>query len=384
MTQSVDVAREIEARVRAIAGQGELPLHVPHADPRNSHFVTRALETSGISVDEGILRELASELGEIVVGTPPVLTSSGTAALHLALLSVGVSPGSKVVCPAISFVATVNSILYCGAYPEFVDVDADDSALSPVGLRAFLEGKSSTNSDFKPGHPDFPKAIVAVSVFGLVPKVDALELIAQEFSIPLVIDGAGALGSASESKSLLMRGDVAIASFNGNKIVTAGGGGAVFSNSRQILETCRHLSKVAKIPHTYEYEHDQLGFNYRMPAINAALLMDQLSRFSEILNKKRALHESYVEAFRDFDLDFFDDRIGTRSNYWLNSARFKSVPVDHVCSYLNNEGVGARRLWKPLPSLPHLSKFGRGKKFPVADLLYKSTLSLPSSYHLGN
>lgn len=382
MTNPLALEREVEQRVRKVVGPGNHGLHTPHSSSEKSKFVKRALDTSGISVDHQLNQELSMRLASLASGPNPVLVSSGTAALHLALLSVGVTPGVEVLCPALSFVATANAILYCGARPKFVDVEVGSLGLCPGRVRQYLESALHNDDQFGPDHPDFPRAMVAVSVFGLLPRLDELEDISREFQIPLVIDAAGAFGSSIDDGSILYRGDVAITSFNGNKIVTSGAGGAVFSRNERILEKCRHISSVAKQSHDFEFIHDELGYNYRLPAINAALLLDQLENFPGILNRKRKLHDLYFEALSGLPVNLIFERQGTQSNYWLNSARLPTDSVAELCAYLNQRRLGVRPLWKPLPSLPHLQGYALGSSFEIAEELYRTTVSFPSSYHL--
>lgn len=384
MTRSAGINEEIRQTLRSLLGSGNLELHTPRTDLQNSRNVLRALQHSSVSVDMSINRELSSKLSSIANAPEPVLTSSGTAALHLALHSVGVGAGDRVLCPSISFAATANAILYCRAQPVFIDVEPEDVGISPERVLQYLVEQANETPGFSPGHPLYPKAIIAVSVFGLVPKLRSLETISLEWGIPLVIDAAGALGSESDGRSIMCRGSVAICSFNGNKIVTSGGGGAIFSESQEVLEKCSHLSKVAKKNHPTEFIHEELGFNYRMPALNAALLLDQLSDFQLILSKKRALHEAYKSAFSELPLTFYSEAPGTKSNYWLNSATLDSgEPASQTCEYLQSQGIGSRLIWRPLPKLGYLSIYSKGESFPASDTIYRSTLSFPSSYHLS-
>lgn len=373
---------DLESRIRRVVGPGEHPLHVPQTSSRTSVNLLRALDDSKISVSAELESEAARMLGRITGVTGVVLTSSGTSALHLTLLALGVSHGDKVVCPALSFVATANAILYCGAEPTFLDVEEDSLGLSPEGLRAYLETLAVRKLRGGADGEGFPTAIVVVAVFGLVPRLDELQGVAEEFGLPIVIDGAGALGSQDGSESLLTRGTAAITSFNGNKIVSCGAGGAILSKNEELLDKCQHLSRVAKVPHPFEFHHDALGFNYRLPALNAALLMDQLSKFPKILDAKRNLHKRYCEAFLTSEHTIFNESEGTKSNYWSNSIYLASHELSSLetCEYLNNKGLGVRPLWHPLPRLSHLRRFCTSASFEVTDRLATRVVSLPSSY----
>lgn len=375
---------DIEERIRSVVGEGEEPLHAPLTTRETSVNVLRALEESRISVDVELESQVATTLARLGGVEGVVLTSSGTSALHLALLTLGVKAGDKVVCPAVSFVATANAILYCGAEPCFVDVEEESLGISPSSLRECLQKSRQSVSGPFTRENKLPVAIVLVSVFGLVPRITEVAEIAAEFDVPLIIDAAGALGSTIGSKSILSFGSIAIASFNGNKIISCGGGGAIFSSNEEVITKANSLSKVAKVPHPFEFIHSELGFNFRMPAINAALLLDQLGQLQKILLSKRLLHDAYEKAFEASRINVFRELSGTSSNYWLNSISLvkSDLSASTVCSFLNKKGLGARPLWTVLPKLAHLAHFSQSNNFKVAERVTLNTVSLPSSYTL--
>lgn len=372
---------EIERTIRQVVGFGDFPLHAPHTSIEGSSNLFEAIRQSTVSVGEE-LEELALEKLRAISGVEGVtLTSSGTSALHLALLGLGVMPGDCVICPSVSFVATANAILYCGAEPIFLDVESDSVGLCPEQLRSHLSKCQVRGPKASEGQFRLPSAIVVVAVFGLVPKINELEIVAAEFGVPLLIDGAGALGSKIGNDSILARGTASITSFNGNKIVTSGGGGAVFSSDRALVEKCHRMARVSKLPHQFAFEHVGIGYNYRMPAINAALLIDQLENFTAILRAKRKLHSKYSEAFGSIGVETFEEAMGTHSNYWLNSINLESSELDStsVCTFLNSRGLGVRPLWNVLPDLLHLKNFFVGNLENARSLL-ANVVSLPSSY----
>lgn len=381
MTTSLE---QLESRIRTVIGPESQPLHAPVSFLDSSKHVLSALERSLVSVDPGITSAAEDRLNDLLGTQRCVLVSSGTSALHLALLSLGVKDGDTVLCPSVSFVATANAILYCGAKPHFVEVDEDDLAMSPQSLAEALSKFEGNNDSSWNGPIRKPAAIVLVSVFGLSPKLHALEKIASDHGIPVLVDAAGALGTRLDGVSVLRYGTAAITSFNGNKIVTSGGGGAIFSNNSAILDKCEHLSRVAKVQNTYEFVHDSLGYNYRLPALNAALLLDQLENFEEILLRKRELHSRYSEAFQDSDFQLISEGPNSTSNYWLNSidSRASGITSTDACDFLTRIGVGCRPLWTPLPRLPHLRSFSITQEFAAANNLHRWTISLPSSYSI--
>ena len=376
--------QQLEDRIRSVIGSGAQPLHAPVSSVGSSKHVLSALEKSLVSVDPGIISAAEDRLNDIAGTRRCVLVSSGTSALHLALLSLGVKEGDTVLCPSVSFVATANAVLYCGAKPYFVDVDEDDLGMSPYFLEEAI-ARIETNqnsSDNKPARK--PAAILVVSVFGLSPKLRELQRVSSKHGIPILIDAAGALGTELSGKSVFRYGTVAITSFNGNKIVSSGSGGAIFSDNAKILDKCEHLSRVAKVQHSYEFIHDSLGYNYRLPALNAAMLLDQLENFDDILSRKRELHNRYSTAFEGTEFRLISEGANSSSNYWLNSIDCESsgITSKDACDFLIDSGIGCRPLWTPLPLLQHLRRFSGAQNSAIARKLHRSTLSLPSSYSI--
>lgn len=373
---------DLENRIRRVTGEGAHSLHVPRVEADSNSRVMRALQNSKVSVDLGLIGEVEQALMQLTNSKNCVATSSGTSALHLVLAALGVGPGDFVLCSAVSFVATANAVMYLGAVPVFVDVDQEDFGMSPNSLKNRLTKVKETLKTRTTGGS--VKAVVATSVFGLPLKLAELRTIAAGAGLPLVLDGAGALGTTISGQSILTLADVAITSFNGNKIITAGSGGAVFTESQSLSDEIRHLSLVSKVPHDFEFLHDRLGYNYRLPALNAALLLDQLSGFTSIIEKKRALHDMYSAVFDTQDWWLVDEAPDASSNYWLNTIRIHAEELDAkaACQYLVKRGLAVRPLWTPLPRLTYFPTSEENTIFPVSDALASTSLSLPSSYFL--
>lgn len=363
--------QRILSAVQEVLGPGPHPLHSPVTSSQDSQNVLQALESSSVSAFGEFGVNAESELRRLQGTEFGLLTSSGTAALHLALLAFGVGPGDKVICPAVSFVATANAIRYVGATPLFCDIEEDDLAISPSQLRKVISEERGECGI---------SAIVAVAVFGLAPKLLDIQAIGAEFGIPVLIDGAGALGSRLQGQPLSKFGDATITSFNGNKIITAGAGGFIATDDPEVADRARHLSRVAKISHPYRYIHDELGYNYRMPELNAALLLDQLRNLPDILKKKQTLLKAYETAFRNLPTRFFRGSSDSAPNQWLISFVAPSDwPSAHeICDHLTNAGIGARPLWDPLFEMPHLRHEARRREFPVAKTMVQRCVSLPS------
>ena len=309
---------------------------------------------------------------------------NGTSGLHLALVGLGVKPGDEVIVPALSFVATASAVALAGAVPHFVDVSEGTWGIGPEGLRSYLartlerRGDVFVNSDT--GRP--VTALVPMHTLGFPVDANGLAEVAGEFGLILVEDAAESLGSYINGTHTGLAGQAAVFSFNGNKTITTGGGGAIITTDHALAERLRHLSTTAKVADRYEFDHDQVGYNYRMPNINAALGVAQLEHLSEILKRQRALHNIYSDAFEGLRIGHKpSETAGVTSNYWLQTFLLDAKLAVHKNAILNaclDQGITVRPLWKPLNRLePYRSS--PSDKTPVADDLYSRLICLPSS-----
>lgn len=309
---------------------------------------------------------------------------NGTAALHLALILAGVRHGDEVIMPALTFAATANAAVQAGAVPHFADSDPRTLGLDPAALEAHLEQTVS------PG-PQGPvnrltgrriAALVPVHVFGHSPDMEALAAIAARHAIPLVEDTAEALGSSANGRHAGGHGLLSVLSFNGNKIVTTGGGGAILTSDPELAARARHLSTTAKKPHPWRFEHDETGFNYRMPGVNAALGVAQLERLQDFLERKRRLATRYQEAFRRVACAaMFPEPDGTRGNHWLNAALLHEEHCglrDAILEEGIRRGVHMRPAWTLLHRLPMYAACPRAN-LAQAESLERRIICLPSS-----
>lgn len=307
-----------------------------------------------------------------------IAVSSGTAALHLALIAAGVKPGDEVICPTLTFAATANAIVHCGAIPHFVDVCTEDFGINNFKLQVHLQRgavkfKTPMNTD---GERTIA-AIVPVHLLGAPCQIQELIATASHWGVPVIEDAAEALGS-KRGGACGTFGLAGIISFNLNKIVTTGGGGAVLTRDLRFAHEVRHLATNAKVPHRYLWDHDAVGWNYRMPNFCAAFGMRQLWRFEETLKRKRSLAGSYANAFKDNPFATHVAVFG--SNYWLNAIRLHTdVNRDAIIEALLDKGYEARALFTPLHMLPHFKDCPRQKDLRVAEHLFDTTVCLPSS-----
>ena len=324
-------------------------------------FIGNEIEYLKQCIDSGFV----SSVGEFVVGVErdmaritgakyAVAMCSGTAALHIALICAGVGAGEEVITQPLSFVATANAISYTGARAIFVDVDMDTMGMSPYSLSKFLD-KNCIKKDGKCYNKisnKFISACVPMHTFGMMCKIDEIAQICDIWGINLVEDSAESLGSMYKGTHSGRFGLAGVFSFNGNKIATSGGGGMLISDDEKVAKLARHLSTTAKIPHPYEYNHDYIAYNYRMPNLNAALLKAQLENLNLFLSKKRDLAKRYAKFFDSIGIKFISEPVDCLSNYWLMGVIMDDRKSrDELLKYANERSVMMRPAWRLLSEL---------------------------------
>ncbi|WP_096028104.1 LegC family aminotransferase [Campylobacter lanienae] len=324
-------------------------------------FIGNEIEYLKQCIDSGFV----SSVGEFVVGVErdmaritgakyAVAMCSGTAALHIALICAGVGADDEVITQPLSFVATANAISYTGARAIFVDVDMDTMGMSPYSLSKFLD-KNCIKKDGKCYNKisnKFISACVPMHTFGMMCKIDEIAQICDIWGINLVEDSAESLGSVYKGTHSGRFGLAGVFSFNGNKIATSGGGGMLISDDENVAKLARHLSTTAKIPHPYEYNHDYIAYNYRMPNLNAALLKAQLENLNLFLSKKRDLAKRYAKFFDSIGVKFISEPVDCLSNYWLMGVIMDDRKSrDELLKYANERSVMMRPAWRLLSEL---------------------------------
>lgn len=306
---------------------------------------------------------------------------NGTAALHISLLLAGVRENDEVLLPSLTFAATANAVMYCGAIPHFVDSEYETLGIDPINLRQYLdeisdqEGGVTINKKTKRRI----SVIVPVHVFGNPCKIDQILEIARDFKLEVIEDAAESLGSTYRGQHTGTFGLLGAISFNGNKIVTTGGGGAILTNDVELGQMAKHLTTTAKVPHRWEYVHDQLGYNYRMPNINAALGCAQLEQLESYLVFKRELFGKYKNALNgQKGVRLMQEGNSAKSNYWLQALMFdqKINKVD-LLNLFHASGLGCRPAWKPLHKLPFLADSPKSSMLNT-ELLVDRVINLPS------
>jgi perosamine synthetase len=313
-----------------------------------------------------------------------VAVVNGTAALHIALKLAGVKAGDEVFVPALTFVATANAVTYCGAIPHFVDSEERTLGLDPYKLKDYLKDIARVNSDICMNKFSGRriKAVIPVHTFGHPVDIDPLAEVCKEYKIEMVEDAAESIGSYYNGTHTGNWGKLSILSFNGNKTITTGGGGAIITNDESLGKLAKHLTSTAKIPHRWEYRHDYIGYNYRLPNINAALGCAQMEQLPGFLTRKRDLAEKYKKAFEGIEgIQVFTEPDFAKSNYWLNvlllSERF-SNNRDDLLEETNNLGIMTRPVWTPMHKLT-MFKDSPKMDLSVAESLEQRLINIPSS-----
>ena len=367
-------------------------LHEPDfSGTRAWDYVKDCIDSGWVSTTGSWVSRFENELASVTGASHAVAVTNGTVALRLALHLVGVGPGDEVLLPPLSFVATANAVTHLGAVPHFVDVEPTTLAIDPIALGERLDQVCDWRHGMLINRQTGRRiaAVLPVHVFGHPANGEALRKVADEWCLPLVEDAAEALGSWRCGKHCGLFGEVGTLSFNGNKLITTGGGGALLTNDIELAQRARHLSTTAKLPHPWEFEHDAVGWNDRMPNLNAALGVAQLEDLNSRLEAKRFLAERYASAFSSLDgVEFVAEPPDCRSNYWLMCLRFTSEDPHEVQRHrltllaeAHRVGMMLRPVWN---LLHHLSIYSHVPKasLSVAEDQAMRLVNLPSSPQL--
>jgi perosamine synthetase len=383
----LDIPAALDA-LAAVLPVSALPasLHEPEFGEREQALVAACLQSGWVSYAGPQVREFEAKLAATCDRRHAISTVSGTAALHAALMLAGVQRDEEVIIPALTFAATANAVAYCGAIPHLVDCEEQTLGIDPEALRRQLQdvavADGATLRNKQTGRRI--AAIVPVHVMGHPSDDDRIAAVAESFNLPLILDATESLGSLRNNRPAAAGGLISVLSFNGNKIITTGGGGAILMDDDELAERCRHITTTAKQPHRWEFMHDQLGYNYRMPNLNAALGLGQLERLADFVARKRALAARYRMACAGIDgLSFIDEPQGTQSNYWLNTVKIAQPQRrDEFLQALQERGLMARPLWQPMHRLPMYRDAPRGDLRCTDDLVSR-VICLPSSPKLA-
>jgi perosamine synthetase len=375
--------------VRRVTGDRNrfVPLHEPEFAGNELAYVTECIETGWVSSVGSFVNRLEADLARYTTADHAIVTVNGTAALHIALLLAGVKPGDEVLFPTLTFIATANATSYTGATPHFVDSEAQTLGVDPEKLDAYLHRIAHVRNGncYNRETGAHIAALVVMHAFGHPARLDELAEVTGRWGIALVEDAAESLGSSYKGRHTGNVGRLAALSFNGNKVLTTGGGGAILTNDPALAKRAKHLTTTARVSDRWNFVHDEIGYNYRMPNINAALGVAQLERLPGMLERKRALAERYAEAFaKTGGARFFGEPSDTRSNYWLCTALLDEADpavLDQVLESLNAAGLMARPVWTLMHRLPMFANAPRDDLSCAEDLAAR-VINLPSSPNL--
>lgn len=364
--------------------QDSIPLHEPKFIGNEKAYLNDCVDSTFVSGVGKYVDRFEQLVKEFTGAKYAIATVNGTAALHVALELVGVRRDDEVITQPLSFIATCNAISYCGAKPIFVDVDLDTLGMSPLSLKTFLSNNVTKTALGCINKTTGKKitAVVPMHTFGHPCRIDEIAQICDDFEIPLIEDAAESLGSYYQSKHTGTFGKLGAFSFNGNKTITTGGGGMIITNDETIAKRAKHITTTAKQPHPYEFFHDEIGYNYRLPNINAALGCAQMETISQFLESKRTIANAYAKFFEDNHLEFIREPVNANSNYWLNALVLEDKESrDNFLNELNNARVMSRPVWRLMNELSMFSEC-QSSDIPNAKWLEERVVNIPSSAKL--
>jgi perosamine synthetase len=381
-------AEQIVEAIRGVAGTGTVPLHEPSFAGNEWSYLKECLDSTFVSSVGPFVDRFEAQLAAYTGAPFAVAVVNGTAALHVALRLAGVQPADEVLVPALSFIATANAAAYCGAVPHFVDSEERTLGIDARALREHLTAVTEQRADHCVNRHTgrVIRALVPMHAFGHPVDVEGLAALARDFRLVMIEDAAESIGSLYHGAHTGTLGLMGILSFNGNKTVTTGGGGAILTRDARLARQAKHLTTTAKVPHRWEYRHDELGYNYRLPNLNAALGCAQLEQLPRLLEAKRRLYRRYAAAFaRIPGVRLMAEPAGCRSNYWLQTLLLdesRAGERDAVLAASNDAGVMTRPVWSLNHRAPVFAASPR-MALPVAESLERRIVNLPSSAQLA-
>lgn len=381
---------QVIGAIQAVVGVGPVTLHEPIFEGNELLYLKECIDSTFVSSVGKFVDRFEIDLAEYTGAKYAVAVMNGTAALHIALKLAGVKANDEVLVPALTFVATANAVAYCNAIPHFVDSEESTLGMGAKTLRDYLSDHTEQQSgcciNRKTGR--IIRAVVPMHTFGHPVDLEGLMAIAHDFKITLVEDAAESLGSYYYGKHTGTFGQLGVLSFNGNKTITTGGGGAILTNDLDLAKHAKHLTTTAKLSHAWEYRHDEIGYNYRMPNLNAALGCAQLEQLPAMLAKKRDLFKRYQNAFSSISgVNIFSEPEHCQSNYWLQTILLDADQAgerDLILQATNDVGLMTRPAWELISNLDHFQDCPRSSLL-VSEQLARTVINVPSSVKLeGN
>tara|TARA_B100000787_G_C16170469_1_gene286220 strand:- start:312 stop:1463 length:1152 start_codon:yes stop_codon:yes gene_type:complete len=359
-----------------------IPLHAPSFDSKEKEYILDTIDSTFVSSVGNYVTLFEDSVARYTGHKYAVATVNGTAALHVSLLASNIEPDDEVITQSLTFVATCNAIRYCRAQPVFIDVSKDTLGMSPTSLLDFLYEFAEVREDglcWNKKTKRVIRACIPMHSLGHPVEVDKIKKICSSYNIKLIEDSAESLGSFYKGKHTGTYGESSIISFNGNKIITSGGGGMILTNNATIEKKVRHLTTTAKESHSWFFSHNEVGYNYRLPNINAALGLAQMEKLDSYVKSKRHLAQNYKKWFLNDDHVFVTEPKNSKSNYWFNAFYANDkVERDFILEYTNNNGVMTRPLWTPMHNLVMYNSCQK-TKMDNTNWLYEHIVCIPSS-----
>lgn len=367
--------------VRQIYGDGFIPLHRPIFCGNEKNYLLDCIDSNFVSSAGKQVCDFERKVTSFTGAQHAIAVVNGTSALHVALILAGVTAGDEVITQALTFVATCNAISYVGAVPVFIDVDRDTLGMSPVSLRNFLEKNAIKKNGvvFNKSSGKIIKACLPMHTFGVPCRIQENLEICREWGIPLVEDAAESLGSFYDQKHTGTFGLLGTFSFNGNKIITTGGGGMIVTNDENLAHRAKHITTTAKVPHKFELNHDEVGYNFRLPSINAALGCAQMEKLRGMIEIKKKIADKYSLFFDEFGVQMIQPLANCISNHWLNGIVLKNnKEKNEFLQYTHKNDIMTRPIWKLMSDLTMYKHYQRDK-LRNSRWLEKRVVNIPSS-----
>jgi perosamine synthetase len=371
----------IEFTRKVFSSSEFIPLHEPRFSDREKELVSDCIDSTFVSSVGKYVDQFESRIAEYTGAKKAVAVVNGTQALFIALKLAGANKSTEVITQSLTFIATANAISYTGASPVFVDVDRDTMGMSPSSLKSFLETETETKNGVCVNRKTGRQIIgcIPMHTFGFPCRIEEIVDICDQHGIVVIEDAAESLGSFVGRQHTGTFGKMGILSFNGNKIITTGGGGMILFQDEELAKKAKHLTTTAKVPHPWEFIHDEVGYNFRMPNLNAALGVAQMESLPDFLAKKKQLHAEYKKFFHDQEVILCIEREGTTANFWLNAVYMKDKQGrDNFLERTNKEGVMTRSLWTPMHKLPIYNSCQKSN-LDNTEFLFDRIVNIPSS-----
>lgn len=361
-----------------------IPLHEPRFIGNEKKYLNECIDSTFVSSVGKFVDQFEDEVAKYTGSKYAVATVNGTSALHIALLMAGVEVDDEVITQPLTFIATCNAISYAGATPVFVDVDKETLGLSPEKLEHFLIQHTEIRNGacYNRTSKKRIKAVIPMHTFGIPMHIKQLVEVCKKYHLAVIEDAAESLGSFYGTQHTGTFGLLGILSFNGNKTITTGGGGMILTDSETLAKKAKHITTTAKKPHAWDFDHDQIGYNYRMPNVNAALGCAQMENLPSFIENKRALANKYAAFFKKTEALFIEELTGTKANYWLNGIVLKDE--EEQISFLkqtNEKGVMTRPIWKLMNDLSIFKNAQQGN-LENSEWLQKRVVNVPSSVRI--